>query len=437
MVVHTQLTSPVAEKAQRGTMELLLINHPLDCPVCDKGGECPLQNQAMSNGQAESRFHDVKRTYPKPIKISEQVLLDRERCVLCARCTRFSQQIAGDPFIELFERGALQQVAVYTSEHRAVQLLLLRQHHADLPGRRADRCRLPVPGPARSTWSRRRASASTARPAARMRTDWRRGKVTAPARRRRPRGQRGVELRQGPVGLQVRHPAGDRITTPLVRDEAGVLRPASWPEALDIAARGLAAARDGAGVGVLPGGRLTVEDAYAYAKFARVALAPTTSTCGPARTAPRSSRSSSSQRGRPADGGHLRRPRRRARRPARRVRARGGVADRLPPAAQGRPPAALPGLRGRAVHAPRASARLRDRCCGPRPGAEAAVLNACPPAVPPTPRGAAAATALALARRAVILVGERLATSPGALTAAAGLAAAHRCQARLGPAPGR
>src|SRR5437660_4437454 len=94
MVVKTQLTSPVAEKAQRGTLELLLINHPLDCPVCDKGGECPLQNQAMANGQADSRFRDVKRTYPKPIKVSEQVLLDRERCVLCARCTRFSQQIA-------------------------------------------------------------------------------------------------------------------------------------------------------------------------------------------------------------------------------------------------------------------------------------------------------------------------------------------------------
>src|SRR3978361_463126 len=82
MVVHTQLTSPVAEKAQRGAMELLLITPPLDCPVCDKGGECPLQNQAMSNGQADSRFHDVKRTYPKPIKVSEQVLLDRERTIL-------------------------------------------------------------------------------------------------------------------------------------------------------------------------------------------------------------------------------------------------------------------------------------------------------------------------------------------------------------------
>ena len=116
MVINTQLTSPVADKAQQGTMELLLINHPLDCPICDKGGECPLQNQALSNGRAESRFVDVKRTYPKPIAISSEILLDRERCVLCARCTRFSEQVAGDPFIELFERGALEQVGAYEDE---------------------------------------------------------------------------------------------------------------------------------------------------------------------------------------------------------------------------------------------------------------------------------------------------------------------------------
>ncbi|MCX6417974.1 MAG: 2Fe-2S iron-sulfur cluster-binding protein, partial [Actinobacteria bacterium] len=116
MVVLTQQTSAVAEKAQNGVMELLLINHPLDCPVCDKGGECPLQNQAMSNGQSESRFEGFKRTFEKPINISAQVLLDRERCVLCARCTRFSEQIAGDPFIEMLDRGALQQVGIYENQ---------------------------------------------------------------------------------------------------------------------------------------------------------------------------------------------------------------------------------------------------------------------------------------------------------------------------------
>ncbi|MGB5934447.1 MAG: 2Fe-2S iron-sulfur cluster-binding protein, partial [Ornithinimicrobium sp.] len=116
MEVKTQHSSAVANKAQHGQMEFLLINHPLDCPVCDKGGECPLQNQAMSNGRPTSRFDDVKRTFPKPINISSQVLLDRERCVLCARCTRFSDQIAGDPFIALIERGALQQVGIYEEQ---------------------------------------------------------------------------------------------------------------------------------------------------------------------------------------------------------------------------------------------------------------------------------------------------------------------------------
>src|SRR2546429_4447608 len=110
MVVRTQVTSPVADKAQQGVMELLLINHPLDCPICDKGGECPLQNQAMRHGRADSRFVEAKRTFAKPIPVSTQVLLDRERCVLCQRCTRFSAQIAGDPFIELLERGAEQQI---------------------------------------------------------------------------------------------------------------------------------------------------------------------------------------------------------------------------------------------------------------------------------------------------------------------------------------
>jgi NADH-quinone oxidoreductase subunit G len=112
MVVHTQLTSEVADKAQRGVMELLLINHPLDCPMCDKGGECPLQNQAMTNGRGETRFTGRKRTFAKPVALSTEVLLDRERCIQCARCTRFAEQIAGDPLIDLFERGPQEQVAI-------------------------------------------------------------------------------------------------------------------------------------------------------------------------------------------------------------------------------------------------------------------------------------------------------------------------------------
>ncbi|MDR3107604.1 MAG: (2Fe-2S)-binding protein, partial [Bifidobacteriaceae bacterium] len=92
MVVGTQLSSPAAKEAQEQVAELILINHPLDCPICDKGGECPLQNQAMTTGRAVSRFTDQKNTFPKPLALTPQILLDRERCVLCQRCTRFAAQ---------------------------------------------------------------------------------------------------------------------------------------------------------------------------------------------------------------------------------------------------------------------------------------------------------------------------------------------------------
>ncbi len=159
------------EKAQRSNLEFLLLNHPLDCPICDKGGECPLQNQTLANGSAESRMHEAKRVFTKPIAISTEILLDRERCVLCQRCTRFSEQIAGDQFIDLLERGSKQQIGI--NSRSAVPVVLLGQHHPDLPGRRADLGRLPVPVPARSTWCRRQPCASTAPPAASMRTDHR------------------------------------------------------------------------------------------------------------------------------------------------------------------------------------------------------------------------------------------------------------------------
>ena len=110
MEISTQATSEVAAKAQAGTMEFLLINHPLDCPVCDKGGECPLQNQAIelmaSGARSATRFTDVKRTFPKPLRLTGNILLDRDRCILCQRCVRFADQIAGDPFIALQGRGA-------------------------------------------------------------------------------------------------------------------------------------------------------------------------------------------------------------------------------------------------------------------------------------------------------------------------------------------
>ena len=268
MVVRTQATSKVADKAQQGVMEFLLINHPLDCPVCDKGGECPLQNQAMSNGRGESRFTETKRTFPKPINISAQVLLDRERCVLCARCTRFSEQIAGDPFIALIERGALQQVGIYEKE--PFESYFSGQHDPDLPGRRADLGGVPLPFPAvRPRLHAVGVRALRVRLLAAHRPPP--GQGHPPARRPRPRGQRGVELRQGPLRVPATPVRRTGSPRPLVRDEqTGEHRPASWPEAFAVAARGLQA--HAGKVGVLTGGRLTGEDAYAYSKFARVAL---------------------------------------------------------------------------------------------------------------------------------------------------------------------
>jgi NADH-quinone oxidoreductase subunit G len=265
MKIKTQVTSPIADKAQRGNMEFLLINHPLDCPICDKGGECPLQNQAMSHGYAESRFTDEKRTYPKPINISANVLLDRERCVLCARCTRFSEQIAGDPFIALIERGVLQQVGIYEKEP-------LESYFS---GNTIQIC--PV-GALTSAEYRFRARpfdlVSTPSIAehdacgSAIRIDHRRGKVM-----RRLAGDDpdvNEEWITDKDRFALRYGDGeDRLTRPLVRDGA-VLRPASWPEAIDVAVRGLRAA--GSSVGVLTGGRLTLEDAYSYSKFARAVL---------------------------------------------------------------------------------------------------------------------------------------------------------------------
>ncbi|UUO00923.1 NADH-quinone oxidoreductase subunit G [Mycolicibacterium novocastrense] len=266
MVVRTQYTSAEADKAQQGIMEFLLINHPLDCPVCDKGGECPLQNQAMSNGRAETRFEDVKRTFPKPINISSQVLLDRERCVLCARCTRFSEQIAGDPFIDLLERGALQQVGIATGE----------PFESYFSGNTVQIC--PV-GALTGAAYRFRArpfdlvsSPSVCEHCASgcaQRTDHRRGKVMRRLAGDEPQVNEEWNCDKGRWAFTYTT-QGDRITTPLIRDEDGKLRPASWSEALVVAGNGLAGAAGSAGV--LVGGRMTVEDAYAYSKFARIVL---------------------------------------------------------------------------------------------------------------------------------------------------------------------
>ena len=268
MVVRTQISSPVAAKAQRSNLEFLLLNHPLDCPICDKGGECPLQNQTLANGAAESRMHEAKRVFTKPIAVSTEILLDRERCVLCQRCTRFSDQIAGDKFIDLLERGSAQQIGINSAE----------PFQSYFSGNTIQIC--PVGALTSAAYRfRSRPFDLVSTPTVcehcadgcSLRTDHRSVGVTRRLAASDPEVNQEWNCDKGRFAFTYTS-VGDRILRPMVRNAGGVLEPVSWTEAMTAAAAGLATARDSGGVGVLTGGRLTVTDAYAYAKFARLAL---------------------------------------------------------------------------------------------------------------------------------------------------------------------
>jgi NADH-quinone oxidoreductase subunit G len=414
MVVNTQATSPVADKAQQGIMEFLLINHPLDCPVCDKGGECPLQNQAMSNGRGETRFEGLKRTYPKPINISAQVLLDRERCVLCARCTRFSEQIAGDPFIALIERGALQQVGIYEREPfesyfsgNTIQICPVGAlTSADYRFRSRPFDLVSTPSIAEHD------SCGSA-----IRVDHRRGKVM-----RRLAGN-DPEVNEEWITDKDRfafHYATqpDRLTYPQVRDDDGSLRPASWPEAFAVAARGLRAAGASA---VLTGGRVTAEDGYAYSKFARVALGTNDIDF---RARPLSAEEASFLAAEvvltnPVSYADLETAKTVVLAGLEPEDEAGTIFLRLRKASQA-------GTRVVAIapHTTRGLAKMSGHLVRTAPGAEAAAIE-----------GLVEHAEYGIDATAVILVGERLATVPGALTAAVGLA--RKTGARLAWVPRR
>ncbi len=261
MVVETQNSTAV--KAQQGIMEFLLVNHPLDCPVCDKGGECPLQNQAMSHGQGETRFEGTKRTFPKPINLSPNILLDRERCIVCQRCTRFAEEIPGDPGIALIQRGAQQQIGIAEDKPfssyfsgNVIQICPVGALTSDDYRFRAR------PFDLVSTPSVAEHDACGAA----IRIDHRRGKVMRRLSGNDPEVNEEWISDKDRFGF--RYAVRDRLTSPMVRED-GELRPASWLEAIAMAAQGLAGAGS---AGVLTGGRLTLEDAKAYATFARDTL---------------------------------------------------------------------------------------------------------------------------------------------------------------------
>ena len=296
MVVNTQHTSEEAKRAQEGVMELLLINHPLDCPVCDKGGECPLQNQAMSSGRPESRFVDVKRVFEKPLALSSEILLDRERCILCQRCTRFSKEITGDAFIDLQNRGAMQQIGTFNEDvldfdgYGPVGVAAEDESGAAFSsyysGNTVQIC--PV-GALTSAAYRFRSRpfdlvsspgiAEHDSSGSAIRTDHRRGAILRRLAENDPVVNEDWITDKDRFAFSWQN-LDDRLTRPLVRKD-GELVEASWPEAIAAAAAGLRGAigrtgtpadKKAKGAAVLPGGRITLEDAYAYGKFARLVL---------------------------------------------------------------------------------------------------------------------------------------------------------------------
>ncbi|MGQ0848897.1 MAG: NADH-quinone oxidoreductase subunit NuoG [Actinomycetota bacterium] len=264
MVVDTQ--SDVAKKAQEGVLEFLLINHPLDCPVCDRGGECPLQDHTMAYGPGESRFVEEKRHFEKPIKISELVYLDRERCILCARCTRFTDEVSGDPLIEFLDRGNYTQVNAFPE----------LPFSSYFSGNTVQIC--PV-------------GALTAKPYRFRARPWDLVAVESTCPHCTAGDRISIQASQNEVlrflgvnaeatnwgwlsdkcrfGFQYIQ-SHDRLTSPRIQGEDGSFRESSWAEALDLTARRLSELKGR--VGVLGGARGTNEDAYALSKFARVVL---------------------------------------------------------------------------------------------------------------------------------------------------------------------
>ena len=264
MAIDTQ--SEVVKKAQEGVLEFLLINHPLDCPVCDKGGECPLQDQAFAYGPGESRFVEEKRHYAKPIEISDLVLLDRERCILCARCTRFSDEVSGDPLIEFKDRGYYVEVNTFPDEPFA----------SYFSGNTVQICpvgaltAVPYRFKARP-WDLEAVESVSL-------VDSVHSKVAVQSSQNQVVRILGVDnepTNQGWLSDKDRFiyeflTAEGRVTTPLLKEADG-FREASWAEAVSVVADRLGGflGTEVAGIG---GARSTNEEAFAFGKFLRTVV---------------------------------------------------------------------------------------------------------------------------------------------------------------------
>ncbi len=261
MVVYTQ-TDQVQE-AQNAVVEFLLVNHPLDCPVCDKGGECPLQDVAMGWGPGKSRFTDPKRHFKKPLELSPLVAIDRERCILCYRCVRFSQEVAEDEQLQLLERGDRSFVGTFDD----------RPYVAPFHGNITELC--PV-GALTSYTYRFRArpwdiedagSICTLCPSqCNVKFTVRDEAVARVLARDNEDVDDGWLCDKGRYGFQMLA-SEERITEPMVRAGDGSLTPVSWTEALDTIAKALEGSGDGSAA--LLGGGTSNEEGWLTQRILR------------------------------------------------------------------------------------------------------------------------------------------------------------------------
>ena len=268
MVVDTE--SDTSKRAQEGILELLLANHPLDCPVCDKGGECPLQDQAFSHGPGESRYVEEKRHYEKPIPISDLVFLDRERCILCDRCTRFADEVAGDALIHFMDRGNATQVNTYPDEPFSSYFSGNTVQICPVGALTASPYRFKA-----RPWDLEQVESTCTTCSVGCRT-------SVHSSRDRVLRFQGLDVSddhgeavnhgwlcdRGRFNFESIH-ADTRLGEPLVRTDAG-LTPTTWSSAMSITAEllGSALAAGSDSVGIIGGARGTNEDALAWARLA-------------------------------------------------------------------------------------------------------------------------------------------------------------------------
>ncbi|MGE5673786.1 MAG: NADH-quinone oxidoreductase subunit NuoG, partial [Mycobacterium leprae] len=268
MVIHTQVAQ--VDDLRKGALEFLLLNHPLDCPVCDKGGECDLQDLTLKHGPSTSRLQEAKVQKPKTVELGNFIVLDNERCILCRRCVRFDDQIATEGNLIIEERAHFNLITTLEEQ----------PYDSYFSGNTIELC--PVGALTSETYRFQARPWDLAKVdsichgcsvGCNVSEEFRHGKLLRLEARDNAAVDQGWMCDRGRFNYKFVH-QDDRITEPLMKKD-GQLVPVSWKEALTAIAEQFKAVKatvGGKGLGVIGGGKLTNEEAYLLQKFARVTL---------------------------------------------------------------------------------------------------------------------------------------------------------------------